>query len=210
MEIPTNEKHIQPGSTPLMACCEKDTWECSKVLLDNGASILPIRKDGADAAYIAARFGHLAVIDQIAESEDIGVVVSRPTFKGRTALLTAAFHGHSLVVRKLFKSGSDLDHQDDYKFTALMYATNGQYFELVKWLILNGANPNKKDADGNTALKLARKMEHAVLVKYLKTFEVKENLEGDQQFLGNKVGGKRVGGRVSYLSKKANGKKIMR
>jgi ankyrin repeat protein len=207
MEMSTNEKHVQPGSTPFMACCEKDTWECSKILLDNGASIIPIRKDGADAIYIAARFGHLAVIDQIAESEDIGLILDRPTFKGRTALLTAAFHGHSLVVRKLFISGSDIDHQDDYKFTALMYATKGEYFELVKWLLGTGANPTKKDADGKTALKMAKDMEHASLVKYLKMFEQDAR---EQKYLASKVGGKRAGGRVSYLSKTTNGKKIIR
>ena len=206
LEICTNEKHIQPGSTPLMACCEKNTPECSKVLLDHGASIAHTRKDGADATYIAARYGHLEVIEQIIERENIETIINRPTFRGRTALLTAAFHGHILVVRQLFKAGWNLDQQDDIKFTALMYAANEGYHDLVKWLITNGANTRKKDLERKTAYQLAVDNNHIKVVKHLKQFEEEEENDSAQKGSVTRQKKKR---RVDKMSKMVKYKKIL-
>ena len=216
LESPTSDKHYQPGSTPLMACCEKGTWECSEILLRNGALITTLRKDGADALYIAARYGHLTVVEQIVEDveevnrDDAELVVNRPTFRGRTALLTAAFHGHSLIVRKLFLMGADIDYQDDIKYTAIMYAAHEGYFELVKWLAVNGANINKKDADGNTAFKIAREKGYTNTMKYLKAFPDFEESDSDEDNLADGKSGKRSKGRVAYISRKSATSKIGR
>ena len=216
LELPTGDNHYQPGSTPLMASCEKGTFECSEILLKAGACITTLRNDGADALYIASRYGHLTVVEQIVEDveevnrDDVELVVTRGTFKGRTGLLTAAFHGHSLVVRKLFLSGTDIDYQDDYNYTALMYAAKEGYIELVKWLVTNGADVSKKDQDGNTALKIARAEGHTNIVKHLIPFKSLEESESEEEIEPAKKGGKRPKGRVSYMSKKSSNNKMGR
>ena len=60
--IGTNENHYEPGSTPLMASAERNEIECFNILVDKGADLFKTREDGADAIYIAARFGHLELI----------------------------------------------------------------------------------------------------------------------------------------------------
>ena len=67
VEAITNDSHIQPGSTALMACAEKNAFECFGILVSNGANISVTREDGADATYIAARYGHNEIVEQIIE-----------------------------------------------------------------------------------------------------------------------------------------------
>ena len=151
LEVPTNDNHKEPGSTALMACAEKGHAECFDILLRKGGDILAIRKDGADATYMAARYGHLPIIEQIAATEKMLLVVNRQTFKGRTPLLTAAYHGHIKVCKLLYKNGAYLDHQDDDNFTALIYAASEGFFDLVKFLVEKGADMHLKDKFGETA-----------------------------------------------------------
>ena len=216
LEVPTGDNHYQPGSTPLMACCEKGTFECSEILLKAGAQITTLRNDGADALYIAARYGHLTIVEQIVEDveevdrDDVEIVVTRGTFRGRTALLTAAYHGHSLCVRKLFISGTDLDHQDDYGYTALMYAANQGFFELVKWLVTNEADVTKKDQAGNTARKIARAEGHSNIVKYLIPFKDLEESDSEEEIEVVKKGRRKTKGSLSYPSNKSSNNRVGR
>ena len=151
LEVATNDNHKEPGSTALMACAEKGHAECFEILLRKGANILATRKDGADTTYMAARYGHVPIIEQIAANEKMFLIVNRQTFRGRTPLLTAAYHGHIKVCKILYKNGAFLDHQDDDKFTALIYAASEGFFDLVKFLVEKGADMHLKDKFGETA-----------------------------------------------------------
>ena len=168
VEVVTNERHLQPGSTALMACAEKNTWECSKLLIQKGADILVVRQDGADATYIAARYGHHKIIQQFVESDYVQVIVNRPTFRGRTPLLTAAFHGHVKVCQILLENRGNIDHQDVDNLTALICASSEGHLDLVKWLVRNGANINKRDKFRKTALTSAEANAHMEVVTFLK------------------------------------------
>lgn len=168
LESATNDHHVEPGSTPLMASAEKNNIEGFQLLLKSGADILATRKDGADATYIAARYGHLKILEHIAEKGKMEGVVKRPTFRGRTALMTAALHGHVNVCKFLYQNGATLDDQDDDKFTALIYASKQDYSELVKWLVVIGAKVTFRDNTGKTALKYAEANGNEETVKFIK------------------------------------------
>ena len=168
IEAATNQNHIEPGSTSLMACAEKNNKEAFQFMLCNGANVLAVRNDGADALYIAARYGHLKIVEQLLQTNHIESIINRPTFRGRTALMTAAFHNHDKVCKLLFQHGADLSHQDDNKFTALILASNKGHVDLVKWLILNGAKVSVKDRYGKTALKYADENGFVEIASYLK------------------------------------------
>ena len=185
LESITNDKHVEPGSTALMACAEKNSEECFDALLQERADILARRDDGADATYIAARYGHLDIIQRITEDKKLSLIVNRPTFRGRTALLTAASHGHLKVCKLLFSKGADLNHQDESKSTALMYAATEGYFDLVKWLVKNGANVHLKDNFNDTALMCAQTKGDIEMIKYLKMFK-KEEEESEDNVPGGK------------------------
>jgi ankyrin repeat protein len=167
LEVATNDSHMEPGSTALMACAEKGNVECFHILLEKGANVLAIRKDGADAAYMAARYGRVEIIEDIAETGKMKLIVNRPTFRGRTALLTAAYHGHIKVCKILHKRGANLDHQDDDNFTALIYAASEGFFDLVKFLVEKGADMHLKDKFGETASMFADASGYYEVASYL-------------------------------------------
>ena len=173
----TNQNHYEPGSTPLMASAEKNEIECFNILVDKGADLFKTRDDGADAIYIAARFGHIELIktffERLIENEREKVVVkmvNRPTFKGRTPLLTAALHGHILVLKEFLDHGACIDHQDDRGYTAVMYAASSGHYDIVKTLISSGANLSKKNKSHDNALKCAMLNDENDIAKLIKTF----------------------------------------
>ena len=217
MESVTNEKHIEPGSTVLMACAEKKSKRCFQYLLENGADISKTRDDGADALYIASRYGHAEIIELIIENcklvkRDISELVNRPTFRGRTALLTAAHHGHIQVCKQLFKNGADLNHQDDHKFTALIYASNQGHFDVVKWLVENGANVHLKDNFGENALKCALTQGYTEIIRFLQRLSEPTEEEEEEKAKGKskrKGSGRKSTGTLVTVKILANNNKRM-
>ena len=197
IETVTNEKHIEPGSTVLMACAEKNSRKCFQYLLDKGADVFKTRDDGADALYIAARYGHLDIIEQIMEDGKLDSLINRPTFRGRTALLTAAHHGHIQVCKFLLKNKANLNHQDDHKFTALIYASNQGHFDVVKWLVDNGANVHLKDSFGETALNCALIQGYTEIIRYLQQRKKSEDTEEKDEEKGRRKGSRKGSGRKS-------------
>ena len=179
MEEGTDKNHIEPGSTPLMACAEKNNREAFEHMLKSGANILTTRNDSADALYIAARYGHVHLIEYLAESKKLELVLNRPSYRGRTALSTAAAHGHFQTCKLLFLNGAILDHQDDNKLTALMYAANLGHIEIVKWLVVTGAKANLRDDKRQTAYKYAENNGYEEIAKYLKLYTYKETATHD-------------------------------
>ena len=175
LDIGTNENHESPGSTALMACAEKNRVECFKLLSRKGGDIITMREDGADAIYMAARYGNHEIIRHIAEHNLFQLIINRKSFHGRTALVTAALHGHIDACKELHTNGFDLDHQDDDMFTALIYATNEGHFMVVKWLVKNGANVYIKDKYGATAWELAIANDFSEMAGFLEEWQA--NLE---------------------------------
>ena len=215
METVTNEKHIEPGSTVLMACAEKKSKRCFQYLLENGADISKTRDDGADALYIASRYGHTEIIELIIENckeEKFREMVNRPTFRGRTALLTAAHHGHIQVCKQLFKNGANLNHQDDHKFTALIYASNKGHLDVVKWLVENGADVHLKDNFGETALNCALTQGDTEIIRLLRRLSVNTEEQEEEKPKGKakrKGSGRKSTGTLVTVKLLANNNKRM-
>ena len=155
LEMSTNKSHTAPGSTAIMVCAEKGYEECFKTLLDKGSNLFAQRKDGADAFYLAAMNGHISIIKNIVSSDIIRIVchlsIDKPTYRGRTPLCTAAFHGHLAIVKLLFNHGGNLNHKDDDGFTPLILASCEGHLKVVKWLLKNGSNVSARDKFGDTA-----------------------------------------------------------
>jgi serine/threonine-protein phosphatase 6 regulatory ankyrin repeat subunit B len=174
-DIYTNENHTSPGSTALMACAEKNNVDCFKMLSRKGADVMITRRDGADAIYMAARYGNHEIVRLIATNNMFTLIVNRKSFYGRTALITAAIHGHLEACEILYANGFDLDDQDNDKFSALIHATNGGHYLLVKWLVTSGANLYLKDRYGATAWDIAVTNSFPDIAGFL--LESQENLE---------------------------------
>ena len=72
-----------------------------------------------------------------------------------TPLMLASRHGHLPVCDLLLSKGANINHQDKFKFTALIYAVSGNHFETVKYLIDKKANKMVKNLNGLTPLEYA-------------------------------------------------------
>ena len=167
IEKDTNGIHISPGSTALMASAEKNQLKCFESLLDAKACIQTQRRDGADALYLAARYGNDEIIRILAVNDHMESIVNRETFHGRTALLTAALHGHLEACKALHFSGANLNYQDNDRFTALILASNEGHNNVTRWLVLNGAEMHRKDKHGGTALDAALAHGFSDIVNFL-------------------------------------------
>ena len=75
-------------------------------------------------------------------------------------LMVAITHGDAFVVKTLIQEGADVNtvvKNEDYNYSALLLAANGDSPEIVKTLIDAGANINAKNGGGWTALMLVAK-----------------------------------------------------
>ena len=169
IETITNEKHALPGSTLLMGCAEKNHVECFDYLIMKGADIFAKREDGSDATYIAARYGHTEIINRIVDMSDAPILINRPTFRQRTALVTSAFHGHIDVCKALISHVENINHRDIDGITALMYASAEGNVLLVQWLIFKGADISIKSKGKENALEFALKNKQKDVAKVLRT-----------------------------------------
>ena len=93
---------------------------------------------------------------------------------------------------------------------ALAATASEGYFELVKWLVTNGADVSKKDHDGKTALKIAKEKKFSNIVKHLIPFKVQDDSDSEEETELDRNVGKRMKGGVSYLSKKSSISKMRR
>lgn len=72
------------------------------------------------------------------------------------ALIQAVNDNDIKTVKKLIKSGFDLNLRDEYDRTALMYACILEMFDIVKLLIKHKADLDLLDIEGYPALMLTR------------------------------------------------------
>lgn len=66
---------------------------------------------------------------------------------GHTALMFAAYNGHSEIILALIEAGAEVDQKDLMDRTALLYGATGPFPETVKILLEHGADPNQVDSE---------------------------------------------------------------
>jgi ankyrin repeat protein len=87
---------------------------------------------------------------------------------GRTALMLAAFNGHTEIAELLLESGAKIDVRDGIKRTALMYAASGPNVVTVAMLVKRGAGVNLTDGEQNwTPLMFAAAEGHTEVARIL-------------------------------------------
>lgn len=79
--------------------------------------------------------------------------------EGHTALLWAAYQGHTTTVRFLLQEGANLHAVDSDGCSALHWASNRNHVEVVQFLIDEGANIRLADSQGETPGSLMTRVE---------------------------------------------------
>lgn len=93
--------------------------------------------------------------------------------KGHSALMLAAYHGHSAVVRYLLGCGADPDSADRANGTVLMGAAFKGDLGIVRLLVAFGADVSARNAKGQTASDFAHLFGRAEVVRFLKSCQRK-------------------------------------
>ena len=94
--------------------------EILELLIENGADLHHIDKEGVSVFDVAVTYNTLSIIDRLLES---GFDLSTPTRKsGFTPLMGAVCYGRVDVVKKLLDQRVDITARDNHGFTALDYA----------------------------------------------------------------------------------------
>lgn len=134
-------------------------------LVSAGTPVNGTDADKTTALMWAAFNGHTAVVDYLLEQ---GAAVDQKDLNGRTALLYASSGPYPETVGLLLRKGAGVNVQGTTEgFTALMMAAAEGQVEVVRVLLLHGAEVDTIDRDGDTAEKFARDKGHTEVLKLL-------------------------------------------
>jgi ankyrin repeat protein len=138
-----------------------DDRDISLMLLAHGADV-NLRNTGGNTALIYAAARHLTGMIQILVKH--GADINAQNNAGTTALMNASGAIDSVddpaTVQSVLENGADSNHSDHKGYTALMYAAEQGLNGAVHVLIAAGADVDKRNKDGKTALELARGNRH--------------------------------------------------
>lgn len=107
------------GNTPLMYAVERGDLPVVELLLQAGASLAPIRKDGSTLLLLAAGHGHLDIAKRVLHF--VPGLIDQARHDGRTAVMEAAANGHAVLTVWLQNNGGDANQRDSSGNTALAY-----------------------------------------------------------------------------------------
>jgi ankyrin repeat protein len=178
-----NGKDIN-GKTALMYALSKGQFvneEIIHYLLNNGANIEQKDDFGWTALFYSIEFGDpYKIIELLLKNNAILTVVSKI---GNTPLQIACKRRNLEIVKLLFDYGAKItiNSQDIAGDTALILATGNNKYDIVKYLLENGADPMIKDSLGKTALKYAKENIIQDLLKNKMKEIIAKNLEEKTQ-----------------------------
>ncbi|MGE7954463.1 ankyrin repeat domain-containing protein [Lysinibacillus xylanilyticus] len=167
---PINETNDK-GETPLLIATHENYIEVAKLLIEVGADINQ-QDNIQDSAYLyAGAQGKTEILKYMIEhAEPNQNIVNR---YGGNALIPAAEKGHLNNVKLLLLDGkADIDHQNNFGYTALIEAvalTDGSvvYQQIVQELLAHNANKELRDNSGKTALEYAKEMGYTKMIEML-------------------------------------------
>jgi ankyrin repeat protein len=130
-----------------------------QLLLERGADVNASTYGGTPALHRAAYYGHEEVVSTLLSS---GADVYRRSVGGDTALMKASWSGHVAVVRLLLRSmgGCGLDWRNRQEFTVLYLACYHGHADIVRALLLAGADHTIAAGYGMTPQQIAQNRGH--------------------------------------------------
>jgi ankyrin repeat protein len=136
------------------------------ILLLTSTSVL-FAQNMNDSMYDAVVKGDsVAMKDFIKRGVDVNLIIKQG-FVETNLIITAVYNKNADVLDLLLRNGGDVDLDDGFGATALMYAVSTDQIELVKILLGYKADPNLKDKTGNTAFSNAKKIRNREITKLL-------------------------------------------
>ena len=146
--------------------------EILKLLLSYGAKLCDVQERGMTLAMLAAMRGDLSCLKILCDSGE--TVAAKTPVDGETALTCAAHGAHIDCVKFITENinVSLLNHRNAEGKTALMLSASGSGVNSIlclQHLVAVGADIDKEDVHGHTALLLAAKEGRTESLKFLST-----------------------------------------
>lgn len=162
------------GETPLLIATHENFIEIAKQLIDVGANI-NLQDQISDSPYLyAGAQGKTEILTYMLEKQ---VPDQQKVNRfGGNALIPAAEKGHLENVKLLLKDGRvDIDHQNNYGYTALIEAValrdgSSIYQQIVNVLLDAGADKTLRDNTGRTAEDYAQSLGYSEMLKRLRDY----------------------------------------
>jgi ankyrin repeat protein len=158
------------GRTPLMWACVEGHMDVLRALVQNMGRQWPYETDGkgCTALYMAAHWGRETIVAYLLSQ---GVDANTGAF-GQRPLMVACERGHVGVVRVLLQhlgeQAQALQATDWENWTALHWAAKMGHEEIVRRLLIAGADPTIRDYGGRTPRALAKDFDQAKCVAAFK------------------------------------------
>lgn len=159
--------------TPIMVAIAANRMECFDFLLAKGADI--DCSEWMTPLIIAAYHGNSHCVAVLIDNY---ALVNATDINGRTAMhyACATYNAEKMdVIDQLIKAGGDVNVQDKAGITPMMMAvdTKESPYELLRYLVQQGAEHQIKNHKGQTAIDVFRqaKKKHPDVIKLLKAWE---------------------------------------
>lgn len=154
---------VGPDGFPVLVTAAREgSARALDLLLAAGAKIDLGGASGDNALMIASLKGHLDIAKRLRAR---GAALERP---GWTPLIYAATGGHDDVVRYLLAEGSNINAVSPNRTTALMMAIREEKYSTAMLLIDRGADVNRRNDAGATALLWAERAGDRALAERLR------------------------------------------
>ena len=159
------------GATALLIATLQLRENVVKILLDSGADFESKDDDGFTPLLSAASWDQVGMVKMLLAA---GAKVDASGFLGLTPLMDAVQLGNRASMEVLLDAGANIDLQDDIGHTAIMKILDGFHPEackcnfctgltvrsdLIRVLVLRGANLSLKNTQGQSALDIAKGFE---------------------------------------------------
>ena len=120
----------------LLMIQQNDDLEKVKELIEKGADIHAIDKNGDSVLMQASLEGKLEVVKILVEN---GADLNYQNKNGLTVLMQASYLEQFEIIKYLVENGADVNLQAQYDYTALGIASELKYTEVVEYLESKGA-----------------------------------------------------------------------
>ena len=127
---------VERDNAPLLLACQNQNVYLAEILLKAGAD--PNRKllDGSSPLHYAAEAGNDPIARALLAG---GADCNLRNLDGETPLILAAREGRNDMTALLIENGADVNLTDNLQFSALHYATENGFTEIVEQLLMAGA-----------------------------------------------------------------------
>ena len=119
-------------------------------------------------------------------------------FLNQTALMRAAISGHHSTVKLLLERGADVNFQNSAGRTAMMYAAERKYPDIVSELMQNGADKSLRrdckegEGPGVTAYELAERNGSVNVIKIFSIYDNQYEILGEELYKAAQEGNSRL------------------